>query len=742
MKVKNVPECLKKLRQWVCWKKVTRKDDKITKVPYRVDGKQASVMKPADWATFEDAMLAYIEGDFDGVGFVFTPVDGFAGVDFDNVIDEDGVIDESVLRAVEAFDSYTEFSPSGRGLHIIIEGVLPGSGRIKNGREMYDQGRFFTFTGEVFGEHKEVIKKQATLERFYLEWFGESYESKKAGSLEWDDSAEISELESLDIDDATKALITDGSGMEGYKNDRSNALYFVTKTLVAAGANKETILNILTDSRYFLAGAAIDRRGDGEGAKQWLWNYTVGKLFAEFEAVREEFEGVSQVEKSGTAEPEKIAYSKNYEQNAVRFLKKFRLIRHQREFFAYNGKFWKIEDDEMVEGDVQKTALGQGVSMNVINSTIKAVKRLSTKKNLKPHQNFIAFNNGVLDLSNWKMGTFSDLLPHDPKHFTTSLLNFSYDTKATCPHWLRFLDQALEQKDQQKLMQEWMGYCLVFSYAYQKIMVMMGRSRSGKGVIAQIMREMVGGDAFCGQSLTSMTTQFGLQQMVHAKVAVIGDAHRAPKNSIEQAKEKLLNISGQDHLLIDRKNCPAISVQVPARLTIQANQMPRFMDESNALVNRYLVLKFEKSFAGKEDPFLLDKLREELPGIFNWALQGLIRLAQQGGFTETALGEVTKLHLLEGNNPIGGFVRRYCVIEEGAEVSKRELFDAYEEFARHNEYWAMTIHRFSLELKSQFPEIEEGRTGRDAHGQRHRAWGGITLKKNTFELLHGDFDAV
>jgi primase-polymerase (primpol)-like protein len=155
----NIPERLTERPQWVCWR-VEEREGKPTKVPY-IPGKNrmASSTNPSTWRTFDEA-LEVSEGDFyDGIGFVFSEDDLFVGIDLDECRDpDDGTIAtwaKVILSHVAS--CYTEVSPSGTGIHIIVEGTTRGTKTRKDvylegirvGRiEMYGSGRFFTITGE------------------------------------------------------------------------------------------------------------------------------------------------------------------------------------------------------------------------------------------------------------------------------------------------------------------------------------------------------------------------------------------------------------------------------------------------------------------------------------------------------------------------------------------------------------------------------------------------------------------
>ena len=141
----------KDLRQWVCWRSEER-DGRLTKVPYSpASGVRARSDDPATWGTLNEAREAARDGGYDGVGFVFTAGDPFCGVDLDGCVDpETGEVASWAAEVLDELDSYTELSPSGRGLHVLVRAVLPPGGRRKGPVEMYDRGRFFTVTGRHF----------------------------------------------------------------------------------------------------------------------------------------------------------------------------------------------------------------------------------------------------------------------------------------------------------------------------------------------------------------------------------------------------------------------------------------------------------------------------------------------------------------------------------------------------------------------------------------------------------------
>ena len=149
----NIPKELRDIPQWVNWKRVHR-DGRWTKVPTDGAGTRISITDPSNFRSFEAVIAAYEAGLSDGIGFAFTENDPFCGIDLDHCIDPEGNIHPDALGIVETLDSYTERSPSGEGLHIIVRGRMLEGWKHKNMGtyafpvEVYDRKRFFTVTGD------------------------------------------------------------------------------------------------------------------------------------------------------------------------------------------------------------------------------------------------------------------------------------------------------------------------------------------------------------------------------------------------------------------------------------------------------------------------------------------------------------------------------------------------------------------------------------------------------------------
>jgi putative DNA primase/helicase len=166
-----IPDELRQLQQWVGWQYVHDPNrPKPKKILVNPDsGGWAKSDDPKTWGPLAKALARYHRDDLDGIGFVFTADDPYCGIDLDNVVDPStGEISKQAQKIIDSLDSYTEFSPSGTGAHIIVRATLSAKGRKRDGIEIYDRGRFFTMTGQSLARpNPEIYDRQESVDALY-----------------------------------------------------------------------------------------------------------------------------------------------------------------------------------------------------------------------------------------------------------------------------------------------------------------------------------------------------------------------------------------------------------------------------------------------------------------------------------------------------------------------------------------------------------------------------------------------
>lgn len=341
-------------------------------------------------------------------------------------------------------------------------------------------------------------------------------------------------------------------------------------------------------------------------------------------------------------------------------------------------------------------------------------------------ENIVAVRNGLLDVGALLGGAAQALLPPTPNFFTTNGLHFSFDPAATCPRWLQFVDQ-LWQGDLEGigLLQAWFGYCLLPDTSQQKILMLIGPTRSGKGTIMRVLRMLIGPSNVAGPTLGSLQGEFGLQPLLGKLVAVISDARLSGRS--HTIVERLLSIAGEDALSVNRKYKPMVTTKLNTRLVLVSNELPDLRDASGALASRFLVLPTMRSWLGLEDTQLTDRLIEELPGILNWALEGLRRLRARGHFTQPGSGAELTTQMRMLSSPVQAFLDEYCIVDECETVTRSRLYTAWQGWCAANNIHDRGSAQFGRDLRAAVPHVRDAQP-RDDAGGRPRVYRGVGLR--------------
>ena len=346
----------------------------------------------------------------------------------------------------------------------------------------------------------------------------------------------------------------------------------------------------------------------------------------------------------------------------------------------------------------------------------------------------VAFKNGFLHHPS------RALLPSTDRLFCTSALDFDFTPDAPPPtEWLKFLHSLWpDDPESTSTLAEMFGYLLTDDTSQQKMFMLIGPPRCGKGTILRILEALVGYANRVSPSLASLGTQFGLQPLIGKRLAMISDARLSGRADQQPIVENLLRISGEDTITIDRKNMTAWSGKMAIRFVLASNELPAFSDASAALANRFLPFKFNTSFLGKEDHGLTSRLLKELPGIVIWALDGLGRLNQRGYFQRPTSADELAADLVDQTSPIRAFVADMCVVSEVAQADRDELFKAWKTWCEaQGRDHAGTKVSFGRQLSAAFPGIKRSqpsvsRTGSscadNGFGTRLNLYTGIRMR--------------
>ncbi len=350
-----------------------------------------------------------------------------------------------------------------------------------------------------------------------------------------------------------------------------------------------------------------------------------------------------------------------------------------------------------------------------------------------PARELVPFRDRLVHLPTVEFGEGVDLdrfsVPATPRLFNRWRLAFGFDPNPCVPEtWMRFLDDLFASDGEAvEMLQEWMGLCLLPDTSYQKIALLIGPPRSGKSTILKVMRGLVGEENVAAPRLASLSQTFGLEPLIHKPVALIGDAQLSRKGDSDLIVETLLAVSGEDAISVDRKFKTPWTGRLSARITIVANELPRLMNASGALVSRLLVWRLTRTFLNAEDIALDQKLAAELPAIFAWAAVGYQRLRARGRFVQARSGVGLLHEMRDLNSPVTQFAMER--LEQGHEFDAEatEVFKAWGTWCEQNGRRPGDSANFGKALRAALPAVERRQKRVGTGDKRVWVYGGVRL---------------
>jgi len=341
---------------------------------------------------------------------------------------------------------------------------------------------------------------------------------------------------------------------------------------------------------------------------------------------------------------------------------------------------------------------------------------------------WVVFQNGILDLGDAATDTAITPKACTPQYFTTVALPYEYKPDATCPVWFETLDGIfLGDIECVDVLSEWFGYCLTTDTRLHAILLIEGPPRSGKGTILRAMRHVIGDQNCVSPRLSALGELFGLWGLLGKRLAICPDAHLGHGGKALATTETLKLISGEDAVEVHRKHLPSITARLHVRFAMACNELPEFGDYAGALAARVVVLPCRQSFLGQEDRSLEEKLRSEVSGIANWALDGLVRLRKQGEFTRPAVSVEVEEEFHRLVSPLKSFLNDRCTVSPDVECTRDELWEAWRSWCESTGHRPGSRDTLGTRLRPAIPHLQSGQR-RLEDGSRPRTYKGVGLR--------------
>lgn len=736
----NIPDELKQLKNWCVWKFENR-NGKRTKIPFNAEtGEFAKSNDKRTWSSYETAVNA--EG-VDGIGFFFEPP--YLGIDIDDIDDDlhrfkqGDKLDNIVSEFNEAFKSYTEVSPSGNGLHIIVKGKIPGSRRRKGNIEMYDSGRFFTMTGKTIGKYKDVTEvSEQVFKTIYEKYLPDNTVKYPTTNNYQQNIHNLSEIDVInEIYKSKQAKLFDDlmkGNYEPYYTSHSEADMALANILAFWCARDYSQMDSIFRQSNLYRDKWDEKRKNSTYGEQTLFKaineanniytpkqqtednplrYALSKLFDNQEETKEF--PIRSYDDTGNADRFIDRYGNLYKYSYI-----------ANKFYIYDGMKWKIDDkgsirkliDEMIEsikdekiihGDdvteeeareffqkYYKKTRGTQAKKNIMNELMH--RRPATPDDFDRDDMLINVANGYIDL------TSRELYKHDINKMFSQITNTDYTEKMQPAVWLDFLNDIFAG-DQEviRYIQKALGYSLTGSTREQIMFILFGKGRNGKSIFVEVISEILGDYSNNMQAKSLMVKK---NDNVNTDIARLSKARfvtsSEPNEGFRFDEGLIKQLTGGDKVTARFLYAEEFEYTPKFKIWVSTNHKPIIRGTDDGIWRRLVLIPFDVQIPEeKVDKDLKYKLLREAPAILNWMAEGAYMWMQEGLAMPEKLKEASKAYRNE-MDVIEQFIEDECKRVDDAKVKANELYELYKRWANDNGAYKMSNKDFGQKMKEKF----------------------------------------
>lgn len=771
----GVPEEIRAKRQWMIWDSSAETDRR----PFGWDDARGTLdfsgswKEPTDWLTFEDALEAASTKETYGIGYVFRENDEYVPLDVDGCFDDNGDLKDWVPD-LDRFreETYIEFSPSGDGLHILVEHPGPPPWWPKDnvhfseaeheGMEAYD-GKFFTVTGDRHTDSIgtiEEINPDGFLWNAYKNIAGETPDldgnqsGSNSGATGTRDNVDVSVYDLISKNQYPEGERCGhpehGSGTGSNFHVDPNGETFrcwrhgTTGNAMHLLGMQENIINCgdwarsdLSDSEWEqIFDAAREQNLDvPEKQTQQRSSSSSGGAMQMLKEEPPEVEPGTEPD-GGDESDEEDPWESIYQEYLSAELDDDGMTTYLRRKARYSATQQFLDGDDWITNEensqpyiynngryeqrgetVIETTLSNGIREHYTNTERReVVNQMRAKTYVREDEmggpSFkICAQNGVIDVS----GTEPDLLPHSPDYNFLSQLGCKFDPEADCPTFKAALDDWISDDKTRMKLQEYAGYCLYhWGLPFHKVLFLVGPTASGKSTFLDTIRAMLGDGSVSNLTPQQLTNDDFDASGIYGKWVNI--RNDIPDSMIENTG-MFKEIAAGDPVKIEFKYEDSFSHEPTTKHMFSANQLPDANTDDEAFYRRVLLAPFPSTVPEHErDKRLDDKLQDELPGVLNWALEGLQRLLQQDAFS----GDLSPTRTQDTWDKWGHAADRFATVclEEatGENIAKIDAYRVFSNYCDDENIPSCSQNKLTRRLKEE--GIMDGKQYIDGSQQR------------------------
>lgn len=289
--------------------------------------------------------------------------------------------------------------------------------------------------------------------------------------------------------------------------------------------------------------------------------------------------------------------------------------------------------------------------------------------------------NGIVNLAT---GVLRDGAREDRITMTTGVV---YDPNATCPRWLRFMEEVFPDTQVREYVRLAAGYSITGLTREQIWFLCHGTGANGKGTFIDAVRWAVGD---YGHVMAFSTIEKGKEQSIPADMAALVGRRMVSASETEEGTRindaRVKSLTGQDPITARELYQPQFTFLPELKLWLAVNHKPRVTDDSEGFWRRVRLIPFTQSFSSdRRDDNLKDDLRSELPGILAWLVQAARDWHRKGLPIPPAIA-VLNVEYREESDVLGPFIAERCAVRADAEVTGAGLYKAYKGWAEAQGY--------------------------------------------------------
>ena len=732
----KVPQELKAVKQWVCFKKGT-------KIPISsINGLNAKANDSATWDTFYNALMYYQKHTETIGGLGFELGNGYFGIDLDDIeSDADKTIRDEFITKL---NSYTEISQSGKGIHIICRGSLPKGNRRKNNIEMYETGRYFAMTGNAYPNTPFVINEATNIiESLHTKYLADKVVEKASyvvGRHDFDNNGELK-----------KSILTDDEVIEKIKRSKQAsdfyALWDGNYESLKYASHSEGDGALCMILAFWCSGnrEQIDRLFRRSGLMRDKWDEKRGELTYGGIVINSALSKTTTIydptfykeenyytDESGAVKERKM-YPLNDTGNAQMFYDLYKgIIKYNTDdsvFMIYNSGngTWERDNKESIRAKIyadlmielmHKTAahLPENYNERDYNANIKHLSSSGGKeamlKEVK-HMGEIPCINEDFDKDRFLLNTLDgvinlasgEIMEHTPAFMMSRNTYTHYNTIDEPTRWVKFIDETTcGNKELAIYLKKALGYTLTGSAEEQCFFECLGDGCNGKSVMVSIMLAYMGSYAIHSNIETFLDSKYGsngkeASPNIAAMVGVRFISTEEPKEGSILNNDFIKSLSAGGEVSGRRLYGNEFTFKSKAKLWITCNNELIIRGTTQGDWRRVREIPFSNIIPdNKIDKQLEDKLRAEIPSILKWCVDGCIRWKNEGLGMPAIVKEATEKYK-KNMDMVQKFLDENCIFVPSTREKSSDLFYEYKEWATlSNEYNKMSQTKFSLEL--------------------------------------------